>query len=200
MSRTPRHPLITGTLVTSLGTQACRVLGMFRDMATASLLGLAGTGVADAFLFAFRIPNLFRSLFGEGALTASYLPVLTIQLENDPRVARQLSSVVVTLLAVLLAGLVAAGELLFGLIWLIWGDVPGMGLLMGLSAVMLPYLLLICIMAKLTKLGAMLRPICITPCRAAGQLKSKRKPSRWSAGSCTATCATPEISTATANK
>jgi putative peptidoglycan lipid II flippase len=145
-----RHPLITGTVVTSLGTQACRVLGMFRDMATASLLGVAGTGVADAFLFAFRIPNLFRSLFGEGALTASYLPVLTIQLENDPRVARQLSSVLVTLLAVLLTVLVAAGELLFGLIWLIGGDVPGMGLLMGLSAVMLPYLLLICIAAQLT--------------------------------------------------
>ena len=41
--------------------------------------------MADAFLFAFRIPNLFRQLFGEGALTASYLPVLTAQLENDPR-------------------------------------------------------------------------------------------------------------------
>jgi putative peptidoglycan lipid II flippase len=45
---------------------------------------------------------------------------------------------------------VAAGELLFGVVWLIWGDVPGVGLLLGLSAVMLPYLLLICVAAQLT--------------------------------------------------
>ena len=48
--------------------------------------------MADAFLFAFRIPNLFRQLFGEGALTASYLPVLTVQLEKDSRSARQLAT------------------------------------------------------------------------------------------------------------
>ncbi len=123
---------------------------MFRDMATASLLGLASGGVMDAFVIAFRIPNLFRRLFGEGALTASYLPVLTTQLENDPHVAQQLASVVVTLLTVLLAGLVVVGELLFGLVWLIWGDVEGVGLVLGLAAVMLPYLLLICVAAQLT--------------------------------------------------
>ena len=150
MTRPARHPLITGTVITALGTLACRVLGMLRDMATAALLGLAGGGIMDAFVIAFRIPNLFRRLFGEGALTASYLPVLTSHLENDRQAAGQLASVVVTLLALLLAGLVAAGELLVGLIWLIWGDVEGVGLLMGLSAVMLPYLLLICIAAQLT--------------------------------------------------
>ena len=148
MSRGTRHPLITGTVITSLGTLACRVLGMLRDMATAWLLGLGG--VADAFWFAFRIPNLFRQLFGEGAMTASSLPVLTSHLETDPGAARQLASVVVTLLALFLAGVVAAGELLCGLVWLIWGHVPGVGLLMGLSAVMLPYLLLICVAAQLT--------------------------------------------------
>jgi putative peptidoglycan lipid II flippase len=151
MSRAGRHPLIAGTVITSLGTQACRLLGLFRDMATSALLGLAGHGgVADAFLFAFRIPNLFRQLFGEGALTASYLPVLTGALENDPRAARHLSSVVVSLLAMLLTVLVAAGELLFGLVWLLWGDAPGVGLLVGLSAVMLPYVVLICVAAQLS--------------------------------------------------
>jgi len=145
-----RHPLIAGTLITSLGTFLSRVLGMLRDMATASLLGLAGGGVMDAFVIAFRIPNLFRRLFGEGALTASYLPVLTAQWETDRRVARQLASVVVVLLAVFLTGLVALGELLFGAIWWFWGDVEGVGLLTGLSAVMLPYLLLICLAAQLT--------------------------------------------------
>ena len=75
MSR-ERQQLWSGVRITSLGTLAGRVLGMVRDMATAALLGLAGGGVMDAFVIAFRIPNLFRRLLGEGALAASYLPRL----------------------------------------------------------------------------------------------------------------------------
>ena len=150
MSRSGGHPLISGARVTSLGTLTSRVLGMVRDMATAALLGLAGQGVMDAFVIAYRIPNLFRRLFGEGALTASYLPVVSAQLEKDRKGAWQLATAALTWLAVLLTGLVLLGEALFALVWLVWGDVPGVGLLMGLAAVMLPYLLLICLAAQLT--------------------------------------------------
>ena len=149
MPRRDRHPLITGARVTSLGTRASRLLGMVRDMATAALLGLSGGGVMDAFVIAFRIPNLFRRLFGEGALAASYLPVLTAQLEEDRNVAWQLVSVGMTWLAVLLAGLVLLAEIACGLAWLAWGDVPGVGLLVGLSAVLMPYVLFICLAAQL---------------------------------------------------
>jgi putative peptidoglycan lipid II flippase len=150
MGRTERHPLIAGTVITSLGTLASRLLGLLRERATSSLFGLAGKGVADALLFAFRIPNLFRQLFGEGALSASYLPVLTGQLDDDPNVARHISSVVVTLLIALLASVAAVGELLLGLIWLIWGNSPRVDLLVGLSAVMMPYVVLICLAAQLS--------------------------------------------------
>jgi len=150
MSQPRRHPLIAGARVTSLGTLASRVLGMVRDMATAALLGLAGKGVMDAFVIAYRIPNLFRRLFGEGALTASYLPVVSAQLEKDRKSAWQLASVTFTWLTVVLAGLVVLGEVLFGLAWLVWGEEPGVGLLVGLAAVMLPYLLLICLAAQVT--------------------------------------------------
>ncbi|NLF06555.1 MAG: murein biosynthesis integral membrane protein MurJ, partial [Pirellulaceae bacterium] len=154
MKRAERHPLLSGTRITGLGTLASRVLGLLRESATASLLGLAGVGdgrgVMDAFVIAFRIPNLFRRLFGEGALTASYLPVLTAHLETDRQAARQLASVVITLLIVLLTALVALGEVIFGIIWYVWGDIPRVELLMGLSAVMLPYLLFICVAAQLT--------------------------------------------------
>ncbi len=126
MSRGERHPLITGTVITSLGTLASRVLGMLRDRATAALLGTGA--VSDAFFFGFRIPNLFRRLFGEGALTASYLPVLTTQLDKDPRMARQLASVVVSLLTLVLVALVVLGEVIFGAYWLgwrlLWGTNP----------------------------------------------------------------------------
>jgi len=150
MTGSKRHPLISAVRITSLGTLSSRVLGMVRDMATAALLGLVGGGVMDAFVIAYRIPNLFRRLFGEGALTASYLPVLSTELEKDRRGAWQLASVALTWLAVLLAALVLLGEAIFGLMWLVWGDVQGMGLLLGLAAVMLPYLLLICLAAQLT--------------------------------------------------
>lgn len=143
-----KHPLITGTRTTSLGTLASRVLGMVRDMATATLLGMSGGGVMDAFVVAFRIPNLFRRLFGEGALTASYLPVLAAQIEEDPRQAWKLLSVMLTLLAGFLAVVVLLGEVLLAVGWLALADDPRTSLLLGLAAVMLPYALLICLVAQ----------------------------------------------------
>ncbi len=78
-----RRGFVAGLWATALGTLASRLLGFVRDVATAGLLGLGETAVMDAFVIAFRIPNLFRRLFGEGALTACYLPVLAEQLERD---------------------------------------------------------------------------------------------------------------------
>ena len=54
-------------------TMASRVLGFVRDMLTAQFLG-AGP-VADAFFIAFRLPNLFRSFFAEGAFSAAFVPI-----------------------------------------------------------------------------------------------------------------------------
>ncbi len=144
-----RHPLISAARVTALGTLISRVLGMARDIATASLFGLASGGVMDAFVVALRVPNLFRRLFAEGALAASYLPVFTAMLENDRRRAWQLASVTMTWLAVFLTAVLLAAEAVCGLIWLAWGDIPGMGLLLGLTAAMLPYMVWICLAAQL---------------------------------------------------
>jgi len=149
MQKTDRHPLITGARVNSLGTLASRVLGMVRDMSMAALFGLAGSGIMDAFVIAYRIPNLFRRLFGEGALTASYLPVLAAELERGPRGAWRLASVVLTWLVIVLAGLVVAGEGLLAVGWWLLGDVPGLRLLLGLAAVLLPFVLTVCVAAQL---------------------------------------------------
>ncbi len=142
--------LISGARTTALGILAGRVLGLLRDMATAALLGLAGGGVMDAFALAWRLPNLARRLFGEGALSASFLPVLCAQLETDRQRAWQLASVVLTVLAVLLAGLVLVGEALLGLAWWVWGGTHEVDLLVSLSALMLPYMLFVCVAAQLT--------------------------------------------------
>ncbi len=142
-----RHPLLTATIVTSLGTLVSRVLGLVRDMITAALFGLAAGGVMDALVVAFRIPNLFRGLFGEGALTASYLPVFAQSLERDRRGSWRLFVATSLWLAGTLTLVVIAGEILIG-IWarLVW-DNPRVLLLAGLSAAMLPYLVLVCLAA-----------------------------------------------------
>jgi len=148
MTGSSRHPLITGAGITGLGTLVSRVLGMLRDMATAALLGLSGGGVMDAFVIAFRIPNLFRRLFGEGALAASYLPVISAQLVHDRRAAWKLASTGFFWLTVFLSGLVALITVLCLLGWLVWGDSPRVTLLLGLVAAMTPYLLFTCLSAQ----------------------------------------------------
>src|SRR5580704_6797028 len=126
MSAAERSQVLAGLRVTSLGTLASRVLGMVRDMATASLLGLSGNGVMDAFVIAFRIPNLFRRLFGEGALAASYLPVLSARLQHSRTEAWQLTSATLVWLAAVLAALVLLAEGACAAIWYLYRDVPGM--------------------------------------------------------------------------
>ncbi|MBI3860669.1 MAG: murein biosynthesis integral membrane protein MurJ [Planctomycetia bacterium] len=138
--------------VVATSTLASRLLGMFREIASARLFGLGS--VWDAFSFAFLIPNLSRRLFGEGALSAAFLPVFAKQLESDRdgsgESAWQLASAVFSLLAVVLTGLVLAGELaLLGLSYAFAGQTETQ-LMLGLTAVMLPYALLICLAAQVT--------------------------------------------------
>src|SRR3989442_3679931 len=54
-------------------TMTSRVLGMAREMVYATFMG--NTWVASAFMLAFQVPNLFRRLLGEGALTAAFIPI-----------------------------------------------------------------------------------------------------------------------------
>lgn len=144
-----RRAFVAALGTNGLGTLASRVLGLFRDMATASLLGLGETAVMDAFVLALRIPNLSRRLFGEGALSACYLPVFTEQLDRGPAAAWRLTSVLLGWLALVLAGLVALGEALCALGWWIGPSDANSRLVLGLTAAMLPYTWLICITAQL---------------------------------------------------
>ncbi|MBI3836759.1 MAG: murein biosynthesis integral membrane protein MurJ [Planctomycetia bacterium] len=136
-----------GFWTTSLGTLASRVLGLVRDMATAALLGLGEGGVMDAFVIAFRIPNLLRRVFGEGALAASFLPVFSAEFERDPRGAWQLLSALFAWLAIVLSVVVLVGEAACAALW--WVDrSAGATPLLGLLSAMLPYLTLICLSAQ----------------------------------------------------
>ena len=120
---------------------------MLRDMAFAHFFG-AGW-LMTAWSVGFKIPNLSRRLFGEGAASASFIPVYSEELHNDPEQARRLANTVVTVLLVILAAIVLIGE---GLLWSYYcffetRTGPRLGLV--LCSIMLPYMIFICMVAIL---------------------------------------------------
>ena len=128
-------------------TTISRVFGMLRDMAFAYFLGAAG--LMDGWVIAFKIPNLARRLFGEGAASSSLIPVYSEQLHKDPEAAKKLACTVVTVIFIILAGLVLLGE---GIIWgyyRFFSIHPSTDLKLTLSGIMLPYTILICVVAIL---------------------------------------------------
>ena len=62
-------------------TLISRLTGFLRDMVLATFLG-AGLA-SDAFFVAFKLPNLFRSLFAEGAFTSAFVPMLSHKLVQE---------------------------------------------------------------------------------------------------------------------
>lgn len=94
--------------VTSIGTFTSRLLGLGRDVAMASFFG-AGAAV-DAFFMAFMIPNLFRALFGEGALSQIAIPALARVKETRPHTdAERLVSILMGILVLILAAITVIG-------------------------------------------------------------------------------------------
>ncbi len=127
-------------------TGVSRVLGLARDVLMAGMFGTSSA--MSAFVVAFRLPNLFRALFGEGALSAAFVPVFVETLRRDGReaawrVARQ----VFTLTALVLAALTLAG--LAGVRWgLARPDLAERTrLVLSLLQIMLPYMIFICLAA-----------------------------------------------------
>jgi putative peptidoglycan lipid II flippase len=77
-----KHILKSASIIT-LVTLVSRVLGYVRDQRFALLLGTSLA--ADSFILAYRIPNLFRRLVGEGSMTASFIPVFTTWMREKPK-------------------------------------------------------------------------------------------------------------------
>ena len=91
-----------------LATMASRILGLVRDTVLAHYFGAADA--MDAFRVAFRVPNLVRDLFAEGAMSAAFVPTFTRELTTDgkPR-AWRLANSVITALVIITALLAVAG-------------------------------------------------------------------------------------------
>ncbi len=128
-------------------TALSRVFGLIRDISFSHFFG--ANQLFDAWIIAFRIPNLSRRLFGEGAASASFIPIYSEALHKDRQQAAKLANTVVTVLFIILAGLVVAGEAGIWLYGRFFAQTSETELILSLSSVMLPYMLFVCTVAML---------------------------------------------------
>jgi putative peptidoglycan lipid II flippase len=100
-------------------TLLSRILGFLRDILIAAILGSGA--VADAFFVAFRFPNLFRRLFGEGAFNAAFVPLFAKRLEGEGRESARafaeeaMAGLVFILLAITVVAEITMPFLMYGL-------------------------------------------------------------------------------------
>ncbi len=135
-------------------TLASRILGLIRDAVMFQMLG--ASWVMGTFALAWMFPNLLRRLFGEGALSASFIPAYTRELQrNGSTAAKRLLSSVTGLMLLALLGITAAALLAMWLLPAEWIGRSGEGvsaasqgkLLKTLGATLFPYCIPICLAA-----------------------------------------------------
>jgi putative peptidoglycan lipid II flippase len=127
-------------------TVVSRVLGLVRDQLSAAIFG--ASVVNSAFITAFNLPNLFRRLLGEGSLTAAFVPTLQAAIrERGEEGAHDLLNKVTSWLALVCGVLVVVGVAIFANSRAIPGHEAKWYLAADLTALLFPYLLLICVAA-----------------------------------------------------
>ena len=146
------HRSLVGSASVITGiTLLSRVAGMFREIRIAALLGADSQN--DAFVIAYRIPNMLRRLVGEGAVSAAFIPTFSKYLQGDGRrEAFRFANAVLTFLVLALTAAVVVGVALSE--WLVpllaYGflDTPGKAeLTADLNRIMFPYILLVSLSA-----------------------------------------------------
>jgi len=138
-----RVSLLRSASVISLFTLASRVTGLARELLIAALFG--ASALTDAFNVAFRIPNLFRRLFAEGAFSQAFVPVLAAtRAEHGDETTRTAIDSVATVLAWVLLAFSIVGVLLApGLVWLLASGLrqgPGFDAAVTMTRWMFPYI------------------------------------------------------------
>jgi putative peptidoglycan lipid II flippase len=135
-------------------TFVSRIFGFLRDILIAAVLGSGA--VADAFFVAFRFPNLFRRLFGEGAFNAAFVPLFAKRLEGEGRdVAKQFAEEALSGLLFILLILVVVAQITMP--FLMYGLAPGFSetpekfdLAVLLTRITMPYLLCMSLVALMS--------------------------------------------------
>ena len=142
---TTRIARSTGVLATAIAVS--RVLGFVRDVLLARIFGT--TIQAQAFVVAFRLPNVLRDLVAEGAVTSAFVPVLTwYRMKRDEAEFWRLSHALLSRLVVILCGLGALGVLAAPLIVRLVapgfaGDPAKLALTVALTRILFPFITLV---------------------------------------------------------
>ncbi len=135
--------------IVSIAVMFSRVFGLAREMVFSRLFG-AGF-LYDAFIVGFRIPNLLRDLFAEGALSAAFVKVFTdYQINKSEKEAWRLASLIFNGLAVILSLVTIFGILLapYYVPFIAWGFEPEKArLAVTLTQIMFPFILLVALAA-----------------------------------------------------
>jgi len=132
-------------------TLVSRVFGLVRDLVTVRLFG--DTLIGSAFAAAFAIPNLFRRMLGEGALSAAFIPRYTRLTEDNKELAQRYASLIIAALVIVTGALLVVGEAIALALWFTSSD-PAQELSFKLIAILLPFMPLVCVTAIL---GGMLQ-------------------------------------------
>lgn len=145
--------LLESTAVTGGMTLVSRVSGLIRDILFANLIGAGATPAADAFYVAFRIPNFLRRIFGEGAFSQAFVPVLAeyrtraTAVETRQFVENLLGIFALALFLITLIGVVAAPILVTVLAPGFLDDPEKYDLTVTMLRIVFPYLFFISLVA-----------------------------------------------------
>jgi len=149
----PTERVVRGATVASFAVLLSRMSGLVRESLMARIFG---AGLAyDAFLLGFRIPNLTRDLFAEGALSSAFVPTFVSYLQTKSKEeAAHLANLVATAITIFVGGLCVVGILVSP--WLVGAFAPGWAaespekyqLAVVLTRIMFPFLLLVSLAAQ----------------------------------------------------
>ncbi len=147
----PTPSYVRSARTVSLAVLGSRVLGLVREQVLAGLFGASRE--FDAFITAFRIPNLLRDLFAEGALSAAFITTFSQKFEQEgKKAAWRLANLVLNALLVVLSLVTIAGIVCAP--WIVRLIAPGFAEIPGklelttlLTRIMFPFLLLIAVAA-----------------------------------------------------
>ncbi len=151
-SPAPAESVVRSAGIVSVAVAMSRVTGLLREIVMARLFG-AGF-VYDAFLLGFRIPNLTRDLFAEGALSSAFVPIFSQTLAQKGRKEAAILSNLVATALILIVGVFCVLGVIFSpaLVDLLaegFHNVPGkFDLAVHMTRVMFPFLLLVALAAQ----------------------------------------------------
>jgi putative peptidoglycan lipid II flippase len=138
--------ILHSTRLISLVTLSSRITGLVRDQIIYAWLGR--NWIQDCLNYAFLMPNIFRQLLGEGALSAAFIPVLSEKLHKEDQTAvGKLVGNVATVLTGLLCLLTLLVMAVIGVSWYFSKRGDYANLWAGLTAVMMPYMIFVCVVA-----------------------------------------------------